>query len=401
MAVSTTRSPAGREPDDERERFARAVDGDVGTDLDPASERDMQLVAALRHAATAGTPHPEELARMRARVLAGFSSQVGDHADVRTLPVPEQRRAPRSDTPQTAGTAAALRGRFMVAAAATLCLLMSLSGMSMLLARDALPGDPLYGFKRTAESAELGLTIGDESRGLKHLQFATARVDEIELLADRADPNDAGDADGTPYVSALDDFEQDVIAGVRLISGVVSSGQPDLPDAVADWARQQHDRLSTVQSALPLAASVRSDSTLELLERVTDRADALQQRSFCRGVTGPATDELGRVPARGLCQPVLTEHETGRAGAGALPATADDRATSSPTRTPSSRPPSSAPAPLPGTEELLPEELPVGDEPDAPPIVVRLPLPLPHIQLPGLLPGSPDLEVSGELPPGP
>src|SRR5262249_8903376 len=121
--------------------------------------------------------------RMRARILAGLQDTPAGEpdADADAVVVPVSLDAAR----RRRSVAAGVQGRLLIAAAAALCLLVALSGMSLVLARDALPGDALYGVKRSAESAELGLTFGDEPRGFKHLQFATARVDEIEAIAAR------------------------------------------------------------------------------------------------------------------------------------------------------------------------------------------------------------------------
>ena len=142
---------------------------------------------------------------MRERILAGLPTTSTGHTTTvaerhtapgrrrrlpRTRPAGADRGTARPGDPPRAGTGA--RARFAIAAVALLALVLSLTGMSLLLARDALPGDTLYGIKRTAEAASLGLTFGDEPKALKHLEFAASRVTEIETLAQRyANPADA------------------------------------------------------------------------------------------------------------------------------------------------------------------------------------------------------------------
>ncbi|MGH9208356.1 MAG: hypothetical protein ACRD1G_17680, partial [Acidimicrobiales bacterium] len=113
--------------------------------------RELVVVSALRQVGGSFGPNPVERDRMRQRVMSEFSSVVHE-GNSPVLPLRSQRR--RGWVPAEA------RGRMMVASAAGLCLVMSLSGMSFLLSRDALPGDALYTVKRSAESAELGLTFG-------------------------------------------------------------------------------------------------------------------------------------------------------------------------------------------------------------------------------------------------
>src|SRR4051812_24467473 len=137
---------------------------------DVTLQRELTLATALRQVGASVGPTEQERDRMRRRVMTEFSSVVHEgNSPVLPMRVSSRRRWVPDQT----------RGRLVVAAAAALCLLMSLSGMSLLLSRDAVPGDALYSFKRTAESAELGLTFGDQPKALKHLEFASARINEI------------------------------------------------------------------------------------------------------------------------------------------------------------------------------------------------------------------------------
>lgn len=218
------------------------------------------------------------------------------------MPARPSRRGGRH-AKRTSVTAAA-RGRLVVAAAAALCLLMSLSGMSLLLSRDALPGDALYAFKRSAESAELGLTFGDESRALKHLEFASARMSEIERMAAQAEAGITSGSGTTQVLAALGDFDSDTIAGTRLLTGLAADGDLGSLSPLHGWAQQQQKRLGDLRAALPADAAGRIASTLALLEQVQQRAAALQDRAGCQNVTATASDELGPLPAEQSCLPV-------------------------------------------------------------------------------------------------
>lgn len=232
---------------------------------------------------------------MRQRIMAEFSSVVHDGTSpVLPLRIARNRRWIPEET----------RGRLMVAAAATLCLLMSLSGMSVLLSRDALPGDALYTFKRTAESAELGLTFGDQPKALKHLEFASARVSEIEMMAEQADVAGNWSASQEKFFQVLDDFDADTTAGARLFTALASRGQTSILSGLGGWAEQQEIRLRVIQAALPLPASARLGSTLGLLDRVVARTSALGHRSDCATVTSGTRDDLGLLPAKDLCAPI-------------------------------------------------------------------------------------------------
>jgi Domain of unknown function (DUF5667) len=294
--VRTTRTSGGRSSDgQEQDKFARAVDSGIHDVSDRTLQRDLTVVAALRQTGAAVGPTTAERDRMRQRVLAEFSSVVHEgNSPVLPLRATRRRRWLPDET----------RGRVVVAAAAALCLTMSLSGMSVLLSRDAVPGDALYTFKRTAESAELGLTFGDQPKALKHLEFAGDRVNEIEIMAQQADSAGNWSAGQGKFVRVLDDFDSDATAGARLLTGLALHGQPSSLPALRTWAEQQKARLAVVRAALPMPISARLDSTLGLLDRVVARASALSNRSGCVTITSGVRDELGALPANDACKPV-------------------------------------------------------------------------------------------------
>jgi Domain of unknown function (DUF5667) len=300
-----------RSADDRSELFAQAVEARADRPaVDDELERELAVVRMLVHAAPAAAPDDAAKQRMRDRVLAGFDAELKARADAETEATPapavnlDQRRKRRASHARRRTSLPGVHGRLLGAAAAALCLLLSLSGMSLVLARDALPGDALYGVKRSAESAELGLTFGDESRGFKHLQFATARVDEIEALAARA--GSTPNPDPARYLTALQAFDTDAAAGSRLLIESATNDTGEQLDALGSWAAQQRQRLADARPAMPERAASRADGSIGLLQRVSDRVAALQQRLACQTVTSEERDDLGRLPADGACEPVTT-----------------------------------------------------------------------------------------------
>src|SRR5207245_7569974 len=91
------------------------------------------------------------------------------------------RRA-RPSQPVVGGKRA--RGAVLVGLAAGT---LALSGMSAA-SGNAMPGDPLYGVKRSTESARLALAGSDISRGQLYLEFARNRLAEAQAIG----PNGAG-----------------------------------------------------------------------------------------------------------------------------------------------------------------------------------------------------------------
>lgn len=401
--VRTTRGSGGRASDgQEQENFARAVDGGMREVSDHSFDRELAVVAALRQVGAQSEamigPDPAERERMRQRVMAEFSSVVhGGTSPVLPLSSPRQASRNRRWVPDET------RGRLVVAAAAALCLLMSLSGMSVLLSRDALPGDALYTFKRSAESAELGLTFGDQPKALKHLEFASARVSEIETMAEHTDAAGNWSAGQDKFVRVLDDFDADTTAGARLLTALAADGQTNILSGLRSWAEQQETRLQAVRTALPLPATARLDSTLGLLDRVVARTSALDNRSDCTTVISGNRDDLGWLPARNAC----TRIPVGTSSAVPLPDPSSAPAASSPDAIPPgllgspSGNPDQAPAQteqrgrpgLPDTGGVLPTPGQPGPQPARPlpwsdSSSPGIPLPLPGIPLPMLPPPS-------------
>ncbi|MEV6605028.1 DUF5667 domain-containing protein [Kutzneria sp. NPDC051319] len=329
----------------------------------------------LRRSADAVAPTPRERERMRLRVLAEFKAM-----DFESPPAPvRDLAAARSTAP----------GRLMVALAAALCLILSLGAMSLLLSRDALPGDPLYAIKRSAESASFGLAFDDAAKARKHLEFATARIDEMEGMAARG---------ATPigsYLTALTDFDTDAAAGSRLLTVLSTNGDGSGLTYLRDWATSQSQRLKTLRPSLP----ERADTSADLLAAITERANALIARLNCYTITAGGTDDVGALPATDACAtrppvqqsystlPTTATHPGGGPGGSGPGGGSSSTATTTPTVT--------------FTTPTVASPVTTGSKGSGPtttstkPTDVSVPLPLPVISLPPLLPGLPGIVLGG------
>lgn len=381
-------------------------------------EHDRTVVRALDSLAPLTAPTGDERRRIRDRILLalddevtpppapavaeksgrsrpGRSTRAGERPGGRR---PVSKPGPSSPHNRATGRASrraalsGVRGRFAVAAVAVLALVGSLAGMSLLLARDALPGDALYGVKRSAEAAALGLTFGDEPKALKHLEFAAARVSEIETLARRyPDPDDAPVG---AYLTALTDFEYDATAGSRQLIALATGTDGRLLGSLRDWSAQQATRLEDISPRLPAAARNREHATRALLEKITTRADALSARMDCFQITSGSYDDIGALPATGECeQPPITR--TPGVPNPSLPAPTDNPGpatgpeTPSPSLPPATPTPGLPPVPVPGA--TLPVPAPTDNTATAPDTGTSEQPPL--IELPPLLPGLPGVSI--------
>lgn len=353
----------------ESDRFARALEpSPVRRDGEFADE--LAVVAALRDLGEAGAPDLETRQRIRAEIAGRLE----------TAAATTHRRRWR---PRTAD---------LVAAA--LFLVMAATGLTLVLSRNALPGDPLYGLKRAGESTSLGLTFGDQARAQKHLEFATNRVNELGELAAE------GGATEADYRMAVDDFATDLRAGVTQLTEVATGddgGTQQLSD-LRLWARNQEERLASQQkSALTPGAAAAVGDARGLLGKVLQRSTDLVARMNCYEITTGTSDDLGLLPAKGEC---TTKPSTPPAGQGSPTTTTAPPTTSEPTG------PGATSTELPGASTMTtvtppptngttppPEVFPAPIQPPTSTRVTPTPTPPPLISLPPLLPGLPPIII--------
>ncbi|ATE57571.1 DUF5667 domain-containing protein [Actinosynnema pretiosum] len=406
-------TPLGRHGDDEE--FARAVEALPEGGADPDFARELAVVEVLRRAAEQGGPDADARARMRARVLDGMAASIADPAILEPVagedPVDGEPRVGAGPGPGGGVTdlgerrrRGGARGRFLVASAAALCLLLSLAGMSVLLSRDALPGDALYGVKRTTEEAQLGLTFAEDGKGFKRLEFAASRLSEVETLAGRG--RDTGGGPVAGYLTAFSDFDADASAGARALVAHGTTADRGALGSLYEWAAAQSHRLDSVRHELPSDANARAGGSMELLGRIGVRVVGLLARADCAVVTSGTSDDLGPLPAEQGCEPVGQEPGstsatpsttssapvpgTGQAGTGT---TGAPRTTGAPT-TGAGQPPVATTTPKAGQPQTDQPgvQLPLPQLTD---LLPTLPLPSLQLPLPLELPG-----LSGILPTG-
>ncbi|GAA4541585.1 DUF5667 domain-containing protein [Amycolatopsis samaneae] len=351
----------------ERERFARA--------LEPSPERrgdefadELAVVGALR--ALGGTGSPD--LRTRQRIHAEIAGRLAAAEDA-----PSRRRV------RVANLAAAAAATFL-----------TLAGLGLVLSKDALPGDTLYGVKRAGESASLGLAFGERAKAEKHLEFAGHRVTELGELtpATRAEV----------YRRTLGDFGSEVRAGVAGITTVAigGAGQQQLTE-LRTWALEQSALLATQETKAPADTLTAFTEARGLLDRVRQRSADLVSRLGCYRITTGSADELGALPARGECA-ALPAPSTGGglAPPPVEPVTppATGETTPPPAQlvvSPGSEPAATAPSSPAPTHSTTPP--PVYAPPIPTPSQPRLPTPTspppPRLSLPPLLPGLPPIIV--------
>ncbi|MFI5832165.1 DUF5667 domain-containing protein [Micromonospora sp. NPDC051300] len=185
--------------------------------------------------------------------------------------------------PAITGRRARARGAILVGVAAGAIALSGISAAS----ENALPGDALYGMKRSTERAQLALANSDISRGQLFLGFARTRLDEADSVRH----------DRLGFSAVLDDMDADTRQGVRLLTTVAAQrSDPTALDAVDTFLAGQRRVVSGLLDRPDHADRDRTRRSLALLDAVGRRADALREAIAC-GLPVPAgSDSLGPTP---------------------------------------------------------------------------------------------------------
>ncbi|MFQ5595497.1 MAG: DUF5667 domain-containing protein [Anaerolineae bacterium] len=165
-------------------RFAEALaDLDQGNDIDALLAQypdEVDELASLLEAATYARqmldffepPSTAGLAAGRRRMLEAAARK-------RSEIKPSWRQSVLAALGQWLGTPA----RGLATAALLLALFLAAGGATVVAAADSLPGDPLYGVKRTSERVRLALATDPAARAALHVRFNRERQAEAQTVA--------------------------------------------------------------------------------------------------------------------------------------------------------------------------------------------------------------------------
>ncbi|MEO3774698.1 DUF5667 domain-containing protein [Micromonospora sp. B9E7] len=185
--------------------------------------------------------------------------------------------------PAVTARRARARGAILVGIAAGAIAVSGISAAS----ENAVPGDALYGMKRSTERAQLALASSDISRGQLFLDFARTRLGEAAKLR--------GDRVG--YSAILDDMDADTRQGVRLLtSAAVQRAEPGSLDTLNAFVSSQRRAVSGLLDGSTRADRERTHRSLLLLDSIRERSDALRAAIACRLPAPTASDTLGPDP---------------------------------------------------------------------------------------------------------
>ncbi|WBB97628.1 MULTISPECIES: DUF5667 domain-containing protein [unclassified Solwaraspora] len=235
---------------------------------------------------------PDYRAHLRA-VLIATAEREGIGAGAPTAPYRRLPARPRSRwfaTRATGARAATTAGRARTRAViiATVAFgAITVSGMSAA-TEQAVPGDTLYGMKRSTERAQLALAQSDSSRGQLFLSFAEVRMGEALIVYDEP----------AEFSAVLDDMDGQTREGVRLLTSAATIGGDGTPlDVIDSFVATQRPTLRQLADG-SAANRDRVGKSLTLLDRVRARTTALRDELTCSASATSDSDELGPLPAR-------------------------------------------------------------------------------------------------------
>ncbi|MGW4297759.1 DUF5667 domain-containing protein [Micromonospora chersina] len=264
------------------ERFAQLLDeANGGRRHHVRSRADDELAAlvAVSRRLTADRPDVEVDTEFR----TGLRAMLVATAEREGVTAPAKTGVRGSLLPAVTGRRARARGAILVGVAAGAIALSGISAAS----ENAVPGDALYGMKRSTERAQLALASSDISRGQLFLDFARTRLDEAATVRD----------DRLGFSAVLDDMDADTRQGVRLLTTVAAQrSDPAALDAVDTFLGGQRRAVSGLLDRSDHADRDRTRRSLALLDAAGRRADALRESIAC-GLPAPAaSDALGPAP---------------------------------------------------------------------------------------------------------
>lgn len=201
-----------------------------------------------------------------------------------------------------AGSGRRLRARGAIVAGVAVGAV-AVSGMSFA-SEDAVPGDALYGVKRSTERAQLALAGSDVTRGQLFLGFARNRLTEASAVQ-------GGDAGLGPV---LGDMDSDTREGVRLLTTSAVQRKSEAPlNAVDAFVTAQRRQIQPLLERMPAGAQESALVSMTLLDAIERRVGGLRN-SFDCGTIG--ADGLGPLPQTCSAAPQGESRGTANTGSG-------------------------------------------------------------------------------------
>ncbi|WP_241995742.1 DUF5667 domain-containing protein [Kribbella antiqua] len=262
---------------------------------DPELLEAVELVGRLRTAG-AVAPRPEFRAELRHRLLEQAAARAATTPTVvRSTPDLSDDPPAREDVDASVTDIRHRHGRRIRLVASTAALVLLGGGIgSAAAAQQAMPGDTLYGMKRSIENVSTNVSVGDDSRGRRDLEHAMTRLSEVRALAENG-------GDVTTINATLDDFSSQARKGVsRLVASYQQDGDTSSIAAITQFITNARQALGELAPKLPpesLKSGVEALATIEqLAQHTTVACPKCEQPKPAKGSGQPAVNTPGSEP---------------------------------------------------------------------------------------------------------
>ncbi|MEV0290842.1 DUF5667 domain-containing protein [Kribbella sp. NPDC050820] len=356
----------------------------------------VELVGRLRTAG-AVAPRPEFSAELRHRLMEQAAARAATTTPTMVRSSPDDSDdPPGSEDVDASVTAIRHRhGRRIRLVASTAALVLLGGGIgSAAAAQQAMPGDTLYGMKRSIENVSTNVSVGDDSRGRRDLEHAMTRLSEVRALAENG--GDVGTINAT-----LDDFSAQSRKGVsRLVASYQQDGDAGSITAVTQFITSARQALVELAPKLPpesLKSAVEALATIEQLAGHTTAA--------CPKCEAPKPAKGGNQPAAPNTGTVTEPNDPGNGGASSKASTKPSTgASTAPSATPGQQLPNTT---IVQESNTPPTSLKTPPNPSASSTPTSTPTVVPTIPTPGatqwpwpfptLLPSTPIINIPGVI----
>src|SRR6266545_3053824 len=245
------------------EEFARLLeDGAHQSPGDPELDEALELVGQLR---SAGGVQPS------AEFSASLRQQLVDQAAARITATPAEPDDTEDDdgdgsvTPLR--TTSRQRGRWIAGVAAFAALAGGIGSAAA--AQESVPGDALYGLKRSLEAVASKVSVTDDSRGRRELSHALVRLSEVEqLVATGGEPAEIN--------NTLHDFTSEARSGgEHLLAAFQADNDAASVDRIYTFTGEARSRLTALAPSSPQSTRPALAEAIATLDQLTLRAHAI------------------------------------------------------------------------------------------------------------------------------
>ncbi|WP_335978500.1 DUF5667 domain-containing protein [Streptomyces sp. CA2R106] len=321
----------------------------------------------------------------RAQLIAAMEQAIADGSFRPATRVPEQRGESGRLAPAAALRRFAPRSRLsrrLAVGGLTMGVAAGALGGVAAASTNALPGDSLYGLKRSMEDIKLDMAGSDASRGKVYLDMASTRMQEARRLMDRGRGGQLDPESVAEVRRALSGMHQEVAEGHRLLTDAYrKNGSLQPMELLNSFAESHRQGWTDLSGKLPSQLTDVSDQVTSLFDAIDAEVAPLSL---------PQKDHSGASATHGADSG--TGHDGGPRGGSpssgpSATATSKDTAGDDSGQSPSPSPSgSTADGLIGGSGNLL------GTAPKLPDLPETTPTPTPSptqhsVELPPLLPG--------------